>query len=95
WRYEHKAVNCIRERTIIARIVIAKLPAHQPLATHAERIHDILAQVPLVQNDAQWDCRVWMIHALATLRAKGGDFSMIPEITNGGQAEGELKAFGE
>ncbi|KAG0699557.1 hypothetical protein DFH29DRAFT_785394, partial [Suillus ampliporus] len=61
----------------------------------AERIHDILAQVPPVQNDAQWTCRVWMIKALAALRAKRCDFSTIPEVTNGGQTEGDIKTFGD
>ncbi|KAG2125369.1 hypothetical protein DEU56DRAFT_572366 [Suillus clintonianus] len=95
WRYEHKAVNGLREGTVIGRVLIAKLPAHEPLVMQAEHIHTILAQVPLVQNDTQWDCRVWMIEALAALRAKGGDFSTIPEVINGGQMEGEIKAFGD
>ncbi|KAG1805975.1 uncharacterized protein BJ212DRAFT_1283157, partial [Suillus subaureus] len=56
-------------------------------------IHGILAQVPLVRNGAQWDCRAWMIHALAGLRAKGSDFSTILDITNAVQADSELKAF--
>ncbi|KIK33248.1 hypothetical protein CY34DRAFT_720558 [Suillus luteus UH-Slu-Lm8-n1] len=95
WRYEHKVVNGLRDGTVIGRVLIAKLPAHEPLVTQAERIHDILAQVPLVQNDAQWDCRVWLIEALAAVRATGCDFSTIPEVTNGGQTEGEIKAFGD
>ncbi|KAG2125366.1 hypothetical protein DEU56DRAFT_572086 [Suillus clintonianus] len=96
WRFEHKTVNGFRKGTAIGgRVLIAKLPAHEPVVTYAERIHDILAQVPLVQNDAQWDCRVWMIEALAALRAKGGDFSTIPEVTNRDQADGELKRFGD
>ncbi|KAG1726176.1 uncharacterized protein EDB91DRAFT_1166633 [Suillus paluster] len=92
WRYEHKAVNDLREGTVIGRVLISKLPAHEPLVTQAERIHDILAQMSLVQNDAQWDCRVCM---LAALRANGGDFSTIPEVTNGGQTEGEIRTFGD
>jgi hypothetical protein len=36
-----------------------------------------------------------MNHALAALRAEGSDISTIPEVTDGGQAEGELKAFGD
>ncbi|KAG2087337.1 hypothetical protein BD769DRAFT_1714948, partial [Suillus cothurnatus] len=55
-----------------------------PLATHADRVHGILVQVPLMQNAAQWDSRVWMMYALAALRAKGSNFSTIPEVTNGG-----------
>ncbi|KAG0699559.1 hypothetical protein DFH29DRAFT_42465 [Suillus ampliporus] len=95
WRYEHKAVNGLREGTVIGRVLIAKLPAHEPLVTQAERIHEILVQVPLVQNDAQWTCQVWMIEALAALRVKGGDFSTIPEVTNGGQMEDDIKTFGD
>ncbi|KAG1832061.1 hypothetical protein EV424DRAFT_1369498 [Suillus variegatus] len=95
WRYEHKAINGLREGMVIGRVLVAKLPVHKPLVTQAERINDILAQVPLVQNDAQWNCLVWLIEALAALRAKGGDFSTIPEVTVGGQAEGKIKAFGD
>ncbi|KAG2340754.1 hypothetical protein BDR05DRAFT_966633 [Suillus weaverae] len=95
WRYEHKAVNGLREGTVIGRVLIAKLLAHEPLVTQAEHIHGILVQVPLVQNDGQWSCLVWLIEALAALRAKGGDFSTIPEVTNGGQKVGEIKAFGD
>ncbi|KAG1855247.1 hypothetical protein F4604DRAFT_1590799, partial [Suillus subluteus] len=65
WRYERKAINGLREGTITGRVLIAKLPRHELLATHTERIHGFLAQVPLVQNDAQWDCRAWMTHVLA------------------------------
>ncbi|KAG1775852.1 hypothetical protein EV702DRAFT_949078, partial [Suillus placidus] len=83
-RYEHKAANGLREGTVIGRVLIAKLPAYEPLVMQAERIHGILVQVPLVQNDGQCDCLVWLIEALAALRAKGGDFSTIPEVTNGG-----------
>ncbi|KAG2035201.1 hypothetical protein BDR03DRAFT_809955, partial [Suillus americanus] len=61
----------------------------------AERIHGILAQVPFVQNYAQLDCRTWMIHALAALRATGSDFSTILDATNGVQADSELKVFGD
>jgi hypothetical protein len=95
WRYEHKVVNGLREGTVIGRVLIAKLPAHELLVTQAERIHDILMQVPLVQNDTRWDCLVWLIEALAALRAKGGGFSTIPEVTNGGQMVGEIKVFGD
>lgn len=95
WRYEHKAVNGLREGTVVGRVLIAKLLAHEPLVTQAEHIHGILVQVPLVQNDGQWSCLVWLIEALAALRAKGGDFSTIPEVTNGGQKVGEIKAFGD
>ncbi|KAG1805971.1 uncharacterized protein BJ212DRAFT_1390139 [Suillus subaureus] len=56
WRYEHKVVNGLREGTVIGRVLIAKLPAHEPLVTQAGCIHDILVRVPFVQNDAQWNC---------------------------------------
>jgi hypothetical protein len=80
---------------ITGRVLIAKLPTRELLATHAERIHDILVHVPLIQDDAQLDCRVWMNHALAALRAEGNNFSTIPDVTDGGQAEDKLKAFGD
>jgi hypothetical protein len=35
------------------------------------------------------------MEALTALRVKGSDFSTIPEVTNGGQTEGEIKAFGD
>ncbi|KAG1839531.1 hypothetical protein DFJ58DRAFT_916930 [Suillus subalutaceus] len=95
WRYEHKAIDGPREGTITGRVLIVKLPTHELLATHAERIYGFLARVLLVQNDGQWDCRAWMIHALAALRANGSDFSTILDVTNGFQADGELKASGD
>ncbi|KAG1883333.1 hypothetical protein F4604DRAFT_1920541 [Suillus subluteus] len=95
WRYEHKAINGPREGTITGRVLIVKLPTHELLATRAERMRGILAQVLFVQNDVQWDCRAWMIHALAALRANGNDFSTILDVTNGVQVDGELKAFGD
>jgi hypothetical protein len=54
WRYEHRAVDGLGEGTITGRVLIAKLATHELLATHAERIHDILVHVPLIQDDAQW-----------------------------------------
>lgn len=95
WQYEHKVVNGLREGTVIGRVLIAKLPAQEPLVKQAERIHNIIVQVPLVQNDAQWNFLVWLIEALAALRTEGGDFSTIPEVTRGGQTEGEIKKFGD
>lgn len=95
WRYEHRVVDSLGEGMITGRVLIAKLPTHELLATHAERTHDILVHVPLIQDDTQWDCRVWMNHALAALRAEGSNFSTIPDVTDGGQAEDKLKAFGD
>ncbi|KAG2054705.1 hypothetical protein BDR06DRAFT_373112 [Suillus hirtellus] len=43
----------------------------------------------------QWNCLVWLIEALAALRAKGGDFSTIPEVAVRDHAEGKIKAFGD
>ncbi|KAG1905858.1 uncharacterized protein F5891DRAFT_942871, partial [Suillus fuscotomentosus] len=92
---EHKAANGLQEGMVIGRVLITKLPVHKLLVTQAERINDILAQVPPVQNDAQWNCLLWLIEALAVLRAKGGNFSTIPEVTVGGQMEGKIKVFGD
>ncbi|KAG2070789.1 hypothetical protein BDR04DRAFT_1118164 [Suillus decipiens] len=59
-----------------------------------DHVHNVLVHVPLVQND-QWHRRAWMIHAPAALQAKGSNFSTIPGVTNGVQADSKLKRFND
>lgn len=101
WRYEDGPFNSLRGGRLIARILtanlMAKLPTNAPMAVQVARIRSLVSpeRVPLVQNDKGWTCRVWVENALEALRAAGGEFSTIPEVTNGGELEGEIKAFAE
>jgi hypothetical protein len=94
WRYETKAVNSLRSGNMIGRVLVAKLPSSTPIQNYAEYIDGIVKQVPVVQNDTNWTCRVWVENALAALRQKEGAFAVIPSITNGGDVEASIKAFG-
>jgi len=78
-----------------ARILVAKLSNAVPFAQQVQHIDQILSTVPIVQNDASWTCRVWAEHGLAALRATGGDFSSIPDLTAGGALETQIIGFAE
>jgi Family of unknown function (DUF6914) len=95
WRYEDKPANSMRSRALVARLLIAKLPASTTMETHVDRINKILQNVPIVQNDPKWTCRVWVENALAALRQSGGDLSTIPELSSGSKFEGEIIEFGD
>jgi Family of unknown function (DUF6914) len=95
WRYEHKPANSMRSRALVARLLIAKLPASTMMDTHANRINEILRQVPVVQNDPEWTCQVWVKNALAALRQSGGDLATIPALASESGLESEIVEFGE
>jgi hypothetical protein len=95
WRYEEKPDHSMRSGTLVARILVAKLPADTPVETQVALISEIVRRVEIIQHDRNWTCRVWVESALAALRDTGGYFSTIPEIKVGSQAEDAIKAFGE
>ncbi|KAF8148197.1 hypothetical protein B0H34DRAFT_737268 [Crassisporium funariophilum] len=90
WRYIEKPVNNHRDRSLVGRILVAKLPAHLSVSEQALEINDILRGVAIVQRDSTWTCRVWAINALAALKATGGPYKTIPGLTAGGQLETEM-----
>jgi len=59
-----------------------------------ELINDLLESIPLVQDDLNWTCRVWLRQALSTLREHGGFFATIPHIAFGSQGEDDVLSFG-
>ena len=95
WRYEEKPVNVLRSHTMTARVLIAKLTGTESVEVQAQRIHRVLRNIPLVQNDDRWTCRVWVEQALMTLKALGGEFGAIPDLRDGGSLEQEVKDFAE
>ena len=95
WRYEEKPVNVLRSRTMTARVLVAKLSGAESVEVQAQRIHRVLRNVPLVQNDESWTCKVWIEQALAALKALGGEFGTIPDLRDGGKLDGEIKDFAE
>jgi len=92
WRYEDKLVNSVRSRNMIARIMVAKCSASTPPADLAQYICQVVQGIEIVQDDSNWTCRNWVEQALG---ATGGEFAVIPEVTNGGEIESRIKAFGD
>ena len=95
WRYDQRPGNVMKSPTMAARILVAKLSSAVPFDQQVKHIDQILRTVPVVQNDANWNCIAWVEHGLAVLRATGGDFSSIPDVTAGGALETRIIRFGE
>ncbi|KAF8629511.1 hypothetical protein AX17_005637 [Amanita inopinata Kibby_2008] len=95
WRYEHRATNVMKCNYITARVLVAKLSPCEDLMSQAERIHEIIQGIRIVQGDKNWTCRVWIEEALQALNALGGNFSTIPEVTIGGGTEADILAFAQ
>ncbi|KAF8523625.1 hypothetical protein JB92DRAFT_1546138 [Gautieria morchelliformis] len=72
WRFEDKPVNSRRSRNLIVRIIVAKFSPTVPLADLAKSIRMVVQHVPLIDDDPNWTCRVWVEEALDALRALGG-----------------------
>ncbi|KAF8148199.1 hypothetical protein B0H34DRAFT_266278 [Crassisporium funariophilum] len=78
WRFEVKKVNSKHSRSLFAKVLVAKLPTGS-IHEQAVLIQDILEQVPLIQNDPTYDCRIWPYLALEALRkSESGYFATIP-----------------
>lgn len=60
-----------------------------------EEIKAIIKRVPIIQNDQNWNCVVWVEEALIALHAKGGDFCTIPQVGKGSEAERKIEKFAE
>lgn len=95
WRYEDKPVNSLRSGNLIARILLAKLSSTVPITALAESIDMVVKSVRVVDDDPNWTCRIWVEEALGALRALGGQYAVIPEVTNGGAVENGILAFGD
>ncbi|KAK2756211.1 hypothetical protein FQN54_005619 [Arachnomyces sp. PD_36] len=65
WEYEELEIPTAPTRMVLVRITVAKI-------VKSERMQQILRGVPIVQNDANWTCRIWVRDALASLAADEG-----------------------
>jgi hypothetical protein len=102
WRFEEEPFNCLVPGNVVARILLAKLSSSEKHPTRredswigqVELIKHVLECIPLVQDNPNWTCRVWLQQALRALREQGGDFATIPHIGAGGRVEGAVLSFG-
>ncbi|KAF8523629.1 hypothetical protein JB92DRAFT_3109903 [Gautieria morchelliformis] len=95
WRFEDKPVNSLLRGDMVGRIIVAKFSPTVPLADLAKNIRMVVQHVRLIDDDPNWTCRVWVEEALDALRALGGEYSVIPEVTNRGAVEKKILAFGD
>lgn len=100
WRFEDEPFNCLAPGNVVARILVAKLLSSENTrpedswAGQVALIKDVLESIPLIQDDLNWTCRVWLQQALRALREQGGDFAKIPHIDVRGQVEDAVLSFG-
>ncbi|KAL1960641.1 hypothetical protein VTO42DRAFT_7220 [Malbranchea cinnamomea] len=64
WEYEELEIPTAPTRMILVRLAVAKV-------VHEEQMAKILRAVPVVQNNPNWTCRIWVKEALAALVANG------------------------
>jgi len=65
WEYEELEIGTAPTQMILVRVLIAKV-------INVERLGEILRTVPLVQDDKDWTCRIWVRDAIARLAAEKG-----------------------
>ncbi|KAJ6534105.1 hypothetical protein B0H19DRAFT_1004462 [Mycena capillaripes] len=93
WRYRYDPVDPLLDTKLVARVLVAKLPAKTSFEDWAITIHETVRAVPLVQGNPAWTCRIWAMQALSALRELGGVFSSIPDVQDGNSVEAEIVAF--
>lgn len=64
WKYEDLPIPLTQTASLLARVTIGKV-------TDKSRLERVLKNVPLVQGDPAWTCRVWVRDAIAALVADG------------------------
>ncbi|KAK3933570.1 hypothetical protein QBC46DRAFT_326314 [Diplogelasinospora grovesii] len=65
WQYEERDLTNVRFTTqLLVRIRVSKV-------ADLARLQEILRQVPVVQGDPSWTCRIWVRDAIAALNADG------------------------
>lgn len=65
------------------------------MADLARSIDTVVKSVRVVNDDANWTCRIWVEEALDALRALGDRYAVIPEVTHGGAVENRIRMFGD
>ena len=64
WQYEALDIPLRQTSMLLARIMIGKV-------VDGSRLARVLEQVPLVQKEPRWTCRIWVPDAIAALEADG------------------------
>ena len=72
---------------MVARFLVAKFSSTVPVTDLAKSIDMVVRSVRVVDDDANWTCRIWVEGAFNALRALGDEYAVIPEVTNAGAVE--------
>ncbi|KAH0542454.1 hypothetical protein FGG08_003125 [Glutinoglossum americanum] len=82
WYYQRVEIPVQPTSTLLVRITVAKV-------ADQEKLEQTLENVPLIQNEPNWNCRVWIRDALAALEAderslgtKKTDWQIVEHIAN-------------
>jgi hypothetical protein len=64
WIYEEKTVPLLATNMLLVRVMIGKV-------VDMERLERALRSVPIVQNNPEWNCVIWVRNALEALHVDG------------------------
>jgi hypothetical protein len=62
WYYAWQRISMIATQHLLVRVTVGKI-------VDREHLLDVLQRVPVVQEDREWNCVVWVQHALEALQA--------------------------
>lgn len=66
WKYEKKFIGSTRTLQVLARILVDKIEPRD-----VQKLGAVFENVPLVQDDPNWTCRIWVRDALNALVEAG------------------------
>ena len=84
WVFEQKQLSAFTTQLLLARVLIAKVQ-------NSAAVLRTVQTVPLVQNDRNWTCRIWVREALAQLNRDG--VLGRSKVTNWQAIENKCKQF--
>ncbi|KAB8616630.1 hypothetical protein FH972_025965 [Carpinus fangiana] len=88
WVYQDIDVTVLATAQSIARICIGKI-------LDMDKVRDIVASVPVVQDDPTWRCRQWVIDAVSALASStGGAVGRSVDLHNWQAIEAVAKGYG-
>jgi hypothetical protein len=64
WKFERKPLQDGATTKMLTGVIFAKI-------INKQQVEQILASVPMVQNDPNWTCRSWVNDAIAALEGSG------------------------
>lgn len=64
WVFEEEELTQAHSIMLLVRVAVGKI-------TDLERLKTAVRSVPIVQNDASWNCAVWVQNALAAIEKDG------------------------